>query len=93
MWIYISEAYRVFGFVFNKMFGPRNSVTWSSVAKRVPAKCPWGEGPDKGSCPAGPSGLQSAYPAWVSVRPGHQLLRVHRHCSLLQLLAIHVTEQ
>lgn len=43
MRVYISNAYRMsgflFGFVFNKMFGPRNPATWSSVAKSLPAKC------------------------------------------------------
>lgn len=43
MWVYISSAYRVsgflFGFVFNKTFGPRNAVPWSQAAKSLPAKC------------------------------------------------------
>lgn len=29
----------LFGFVFNKTFGPRNAVPWTQAAKSLPAKC------------------------------------------------------
>lgn len=93
MWIHISDAYRVsgflFGFVFNKMFGPRNSVTWSSIAESLPPKCPWSESLDKGSCPAGPLKLQSALLAWTQPAWGIR----YSGDSLLQLLGIYVPEE
>lgn len=102
MWVYISGAYRVsgflFGFVFNKTFGPRNSVPWSQVAKGLPAKglhtalsseC----APGQRLLPCWVLRLQATLPASIAVRPGCQLLwGLLGHCSLLQLLGIHVTE-